>query len=35
MSKGSLQRPAKVPKKQVDENWEKAFGKKEKKDAKR
>lgn len=29
--KGSKQRPISVPKKQFDDNWEKAFGKKEKK----
>jgi hypothetical protein len=30
MSKGSNQRPSKVPKKQFDENWDNIFGKKEK-----
>lgn len=28
MSKGSNQRPSKVPKKQYEENWDKIFGKK-------
>jgi len=31
MSKGSKRRPSSVPKKQVDENWDTIFGKKERK----
>ena len=32
MGKGSNRRPIKVPQKQVDENWDKIFKKKDKKD---
>jgi len=33
--KGSHRRPVQVPKKQVDENWDKIFGKKKKKNEKK
>ncbi len=34
MSKGSNQRPRKVPKKQYDKNWDRIFGKKKKNEKK-